>query len=971
MQRSPFVETLEPRKLLSASSIQWQPMGESGVGGRIDSIAVSPHDSDRVLVGGDILYTGLSRDAAQTWEATTGWDAGQISDFTYHPTDPDIVWAGTLSGPHVSFDGGRTWEDRRSNMVPDPKDPVDPDDPVFANPNDPNFGHSYAIEKILFDPSDAPTPGDDSNDLPYQVLLAFGGDHRELKLSSPGQTPNYGYVWRSTDAGVTWTTTANRLDGNIVAVDYAGTQQSTIWAATTEGVFRSNGDGPWATWSPKNSGLPAFSDDIRPTGLVAHPTKANIAYLTVGVRQGTGNRAPVGGIFETRNGGTSWQRVSQGVPNSQNPDGSYSGNPPEFRHIDISADGSVLWASDINWGQSKGLWRGTFASTNDDSVGAISWEHVLTQNNASTLITTGSPMTIGSEVGAWWVEIDPNDKNTVYAGSSSNMIRSTDGGATWADYGNQRDDNSKRFRGTGFSGWVANNFEVSPYTPNLHIAQGFDRLLASVSRDGGFYWEIDQPGLPKFNAGRDVAFAQNDIIFAALGQKANTTEHLARSRDNGTNWVQLPSPTEPNGDVVEGVATSVHVDPGNPNLAWVTIDGGLYQSVNANANIASNVQWTKLLTNGPRIESIHAISQTPTGAQANDFLLATNQGVYKTTNGGTSIQPVGGTGALNPTKRVRLATPENNSGDVWAASNEKGVFHYDGSVWNAITLPNQAHKWAKDVAVDPTNPDRIAIATGQDPFVTVRGGTGVWLSDDGGQTWTNENGALPSDQVNTVDFTPDGNRLVAGASGRGFFVADLTRPGVGVEAELMTVGGRPDSAFEVGFDPTAQGGRYLHVPQGSGNNWLLNGDAAVAKYVFELDQPATNVTFSARTQAPNGNADNSTFVRVNDGPWYIWDTPTNRTGWTWSDIKGRGIGNLKVDLDAGINVLEFKHREDGTRLDAIEVNFASNTPAAVVGRQTRAVATSVFSNHRIRLDLLNEVGLGASPTLEERVLNFD
>jgi hypothetical protein len=31
----------------------------------------------------------------------------------------------------------------------------------------------------------------------------------------------------------------------------------------------------------------------------------------------------------------------------------------------------------------------------------------------------------------------------------------------------------------------------------------------------------------------------------------------------------------------------------------------------------------------------------------------------------------------------------------------------------------------------------------------------------------------------------------------------------------------------------------------------------------------------------------------------------------------------------------------------------------------------VFSNHRIRLDLLNEVGLGASPTLEERVLNFD
>ncbi len=40
-----------------------------------------------------------------------------------------------------------------------------------------------------------------------------------------------------------------------------------------------------------------------------------------------------------------------------------------------------------------------------------------------------------------------------------------------------------------------------------------------------------------------------------------------------------------------------------------------------------------------------------------------------------------------------------------------------------------------NVAVDPTNPNRLALITQQDPYKDYCDSTGVWVSADGGQTW--------------------------------------------------------------------------------------------------------------------------------------------------------------------------------------------------------------------------------------------
>ena len=65
-----------------AADLSWAPLREPAVGGWINSLAVSPHDLKRVLVGGDILGIGLSLDGGESWGGAYGLRCWEIEDFT-------------------------------------------------------------------------------------------------------------------------------------------------------------------------------------------------------------------------------------------------------------------------------------------------------------------------------------------------------------------------------------------------------------------------------------------------------------------------------------------------------------------------------------------------------------------------------------------------------------------------------------------------------------------------------------------------------------------------------------------------------------------------------------------------------------------------------------------------------------------------------------------------------------------------
>ncbi len=122
-------------------------------------------------------------------------------------------------------------------------------------------------------------------------------------------------------------------------------------------------------------------------------------------------------------------------------------------------------------------------------------------------------------------------------------------------------------------------------------------------------------------------------------------------------------------------------------------------------------------------------------------------------------------------------------------------------------------------------------------------------------------------------------------------------------------------------DPSASGGRYVVVPDGVGSNYMSPGGPAKVRFVYHAARPA-DYEIWARTIAPNGGS-NSFYVVIDDGAAYTWHTPRT-TDWQWHLVR-------TVSLGAGGHDIDFRLREDGTRLDKIIVQPVSGEFEAETG----------------------------------------
>ncbi|MBA3937696.1 MAG: hypothetical protein H0X38_09555 [Planctomycetes bacterium] len=256
------------------AGLHWEPLGEPGSGGAITALAVSPHDSRRVLVGGDMLGVGLSVDRGAAWRATFDLPSYEIADFTFHPTEPLTVWVGTMSGPCVSHDGGRHWQNRRAGFPP------------FS------WGsYSAPVQKILFDPQQP------------RRLVALGGSRR--RWHEPDGKSTWA-VWESRDDGEHWVE-ISRIDGAAdvmaaIVVASPGPQSGRIFVALHDkGVWESADGG--RTWQSCSSGL----SDLAVCGLAADPSGHGRLWAAVGAPHG--DYHGTGGLFSSTDGGAHWSRA--------------------------------------------------------------------------------------------------------------------------------------------------------------------------------------------------------------------------------------------------------------------------------------------------------------------------------------------------------------------------------------------------------------------------------------------------------------------------------------------------------------------------------------------------------------------------------------------------------------------------------------------------------------------------------------
>jgi hypothetical protein len=97
--------------MAEASAITWVPLKEPGSGGKIASLSVSPFNSQKVLVGGDMLGAAVSNDGGSSWNSTFGFPMWEMAEFTFHPPNSSKIWVATAgarrpSAEFIEIDSG-------------------------------------------------------------------------------------------------------------------------------------------------------------------------------------------------------------------------------------------------------------------------------------------------------------------------------------------------------------------------------------------------------------------------------------------------------------------------------------------------------------------------------------------------------------------------------------------------------------------------------------------------------------------------------------------------------------------------------------------------------------------------------------------------------------------------------------------------------------------------------------------------
>lgn len=185
----------------------------------IAPLAMDPNAPSRLWIGGRRMWR--TEDRAEQWFAVSTLLPAQVSAIAIAPGNSNLVLGGT-NGGHIVRNANATAAHSQ----------------IAWDVTRPREGF---VSWIAFDPIDP--------SLVYATYAGFGGEH----------------VWRSTDAGVTWSPLASNLpDIPVHAIAVDPTRRERLYLGTDLGVFVSLDGG--ASWAVENTG---FANVVSDTVIVA------------------------------------------------------------------------------------------------------------------------------------------------------------------------------------------------------------------------------------------------------------------------------------------------------------------------------------------------------------------------------------------------------------------------------------------------------------------------------------------------------------------------------------------------------------------------------------------------------------------------------------------------------------------------------------------------------------------------------
>lgn len=582
------------------------------------------------------------------------------------------------------------------------------------------------------------------------------------------------------------------------------------------GLFRSD-DGGWS-WRMLHGSLPSRRAFTEVRGLIVHPDDADHLHAAFGTAG-----QPAEGVFESHDGGTTWQHVltMQFMGNGPNRSAGFVlvRDPNNADRIGaagigdgvaISEDGGHTWrrsgpegmyATDLVFDRAnpdrlwlcavpQSFWAGTYQGgffRSED--GGRTWDLIAEQGPSELLQ-------------------DPNDPSRLFGILNFDGVYvSTDAGDTWTPF---------------FDGLNVKPGEPGRYdSPHRYtaLAAGPDFVLTASSY-GDVY---------RLNAGQDQwqpikrEWIYDDPWWGS--ERHGWRRHFGRAL--GT----------------------ITINPRHPDHWFVTDWYAIHQTFDGGRN------WY-LAIDGAEVTVIHVLQQDPANPERVHLGMADN-GYLRSEDGGRSFVPRRFKTGADNIKSLSLSPVNPDllyatgpAGWGWRA-NRVFVSKDGGEHWDPLPqtgLPDPARHNINTVVVDPANPEHVYIAVSGP--VAPNGG-GPYRSLDGGQTWTWFGEGLPEgasfyremiwDSGPELAVAPGGNDLVTLSREHGpayrwqvsegrWMPLPFTRPGTAYSVRLIHAG-------EPAFLVARQGDGVYRLGRDDAD-WTLLLEADVSHLATDMAHPA-------------------------------------------------------------------------------------------------------------------------------------
>ena len=210
---------------------------------RINAIAVSPVDPDRILIGAEgISGLGgqtngmiiLSEDGGRKWKIKKS-DCPILKTICFDPSNPEVAYAGTGNEMFRAEKGGEKWKKIKGSPKGVTKMAIDP------------FTKTIIVWSPFgpFRSSDGGDTWDKLSGWKYNIITPFTGIEFQ-QLQSGGSiifvSCNKG-VFRSTDNGDSWDEATQGMQDKNVRAIVASKSLGNLYAATSSGIYSSSDEG--------------------------------------------------------------------------------------------------------------------------------------------------------------------------------------------------------------------------------------------------------------------------------------------------------------------------------------------------------------------------------------------------------------------------------------------------------------------------------------------------------------------------------------------------------------------------------------------------------------------------------------------------------------------------------------------------------------------------------------------------------